>query len=155
MQAEGSGCELALELLEGAEVFVDCCGEFTFGATLAVGGHVLPEDGVVGVATEVERKVLLVQVDGGEVAGFARCFELLKGGVCATDVVCVVLVVMQFHDCAGDVWLECCVVVGELGERVDGHCVSFVRYLWQCYDCRSPFRGYRALVPFCYGNGGT
>ena len=55
----GSSCgEVILELLEGTEVAVDGLGQLTGRLAATVRGQVLPEDGVVGVATKVEGEVL-------------------------------------------------------------------------------------------------
>jgi hypothetical protein len=67
LQAVGGGGELCLELVERAELVVDGCGEFAGGLVAAVGGEVLPPDGVVDVTAEVERQVLLVEEDRGVV----------------------------------------------------------------------------------------
>src|SRR5690606_34200685 len=107
--------------VEGAEVLVDRGADLAGGLAAALGGEVGPERGVVDVAAEVEREVLLVQVDRGEVAGLAGLGELLQGGVRAGDVGLVVLGVVQLHDPPGDVRLERTVVVGQLGQGVDGH----------------------------------
>ena len=115
------GGELGLELLEGAEGVLDGLGELALGLAAAIGGEVLPEDGVVGVAAQVEGEVLLPQVDGGQVAGLTGGGQGLQGGVGAGDVGGVVLVVVELHDLAGDVGLQGGVVVGELGKGVHGH----------------------------------
>ena len=121
LQAQGRGRELRLELLEGAEELVDGGGELALGARSALAGHVRPEDRVVHVAAEVEGQVLLEEVDGGEIAGLAGGLELLEGGVGARHVVRVVLVVVQLHDGARDVGLQGGVVVGQVGQGVNGH----------------------------------
>ena len=73
------------------------------------------------MAAQVEGQVLLPQVDGGEVAGLAGGGQLFEGGVRAGHVVRVVLVVVQLHDAPGDVGLQRGVVVGQVGQGVDGH----------------------------------
>jgi hypothetical protein len=113
---------VVLELVEGAEVAVDGLGEFAGGLAAAVGGEVLPEDGVVGVAAEVEREVLRQGTDlVGVGAVFAGLLQGVEGGVGAGDVGGVVLVVVQLHDLGGDVRLEGVVVVGEVGKLVHSH----------------------------------
>ena len=58
LKASSSSGEVILELLEGAEVAVDSLGQLTGRLAATVRGKVLPEDGVVGVTTKVEGKVL-------------------------------------------------------------------------------------------------
>lgn len=74
------------------------------------------------MATEVEGEVAgekerLV----GDRAVLTGLGHLLEGGVGGLHVGRVVLVVVQFHDLAGDVRLESCVVVGEFRQRVFRH----------------------------------
>ena len=116
----GGGGELSLEGLKGAEELVDGGTELALGARGALAGHVGPEDGVVGVTAQVEGQVLLPQVDRGEVADLTGGGKLLQRGVRAGHVVRVVLVVVQLHDAPGDVGLESGVVVGQVGQGVDG-----------------------------------
>ena len=59
--------EVLTELVEGAEELVDCRCQLAGGLVAALGGQVVPEDGVVGVATQVERQVL------GELGDVAVC----------------------------------------------------------------------------------
>ena len=54
LQAQGSGGELSLEGLKGAEELVDGGTELALGARGALAGHVGPEDGVVGEASKQE-----------------------------------------------------------------------------------------------------
>ena len=112
------------------EELVYCCCQLAGGLVATLGGQVVPEDGVVGVATQVERQVL------GELGDVAVCtvlaclFELLESCVSACNVCCVVLVVVQLHDLCGDVGLERRVVVGELGEGVlSAMMMPFIRML--------------------------
>ena len=112
------------------------------GLVAAVGGEVLPEHRVVDVATEVEREVLLVQVHGGEVVGVAGLGELLERGVGAGHVRRVVLVVVQLHDPARDVRLECRVVVGQIREASSQPCVS-TPLLRRCWGPRVAARSVR------------
>ena len=100
---------------------VDRRAELTVGLVAALGGEVLPEDRVVDVTTEIERQVLLEQVDRRVVTRLARFFELLDRGVQAGNVVGMVLVMMQFHDLPGDVGIESPVVVGQFWKCVFGH----------------------------------
>ncbi len=112
---------MLLEGLEGAEVVADGLGEVTRGLAAALGGEVRPESGVVDVPTEVEREVLLVEVDRGQVAALAGVRELLERGVGAGHVGLVVLGVVELHDATRDVRLERTVVVAELRKGVDSH----------------------------------
>jgi len=73
------------------------------------------------VAAEVEGEVLLEHVDGVECALLAGLGEARQCRVSAGDVRGVVLAVVQFHDLAGDVGLECSVVVRQVRECVVGH----------------------------------
>lgn len=86
--------------------------------TLAVGSKVLPEEGVVQVATAVE-------VEKGRLGGGSLVVVLglglgdgLDGGVVAIDVCLVVLRVVKLHDLAGDMRLESAVVVWKLSVAV-------------------------------------
>ncbi len=78
------------------------------------------------MATKVERKVL---GQGSHLsANGALLASLLKGLECsvsASNVVSVVLGVVQLHDLSGDVGLQRIVCVIEFGKSVDGHGVSF------------------------------
>ena len=118
LDAQCNAGEVLAELVEGAEELVDCCCQLASGLVATLGGQVVPEDGVVGVATQVECQVL------GELGDVAVCtvlaclFKLLESCVSACNVCCVVLIVVQLHDLCGDVGLERRVVVGELGEGV-------------------------------------
>src|SRR6478609_657411 len=114
----GVGVEVGLELLEAAEVLGDGSSDLAVRLATAVGAHVLPEDGVVRVSTEVEGQVLLHTVEGGVVARLAQLLQLGHGRVGAVDVGLVVLAVVQLHDPRADVRLEGGVVVVELGKRV-------------------------------------
>src|SRR5665648_1050575 len=91
------------------------------GGDRPVGGEVHPEHRVVDVPREVERQVLLVQVDRLECALVPGLSQALEGRVGSGDVGPMVLVVVQLHDPAGDVRLECVVVVGKVGEGVLSH----------------------------------
>src|SRR5699024_12198664 len=98
--------EVRLEGVDRAEELRHRSGELAVRLTTAVGGEVVPEDGVVDVSAEVERKVLLVQVHRGQVTALPCRLELLQGSVCTSDIRLVVLVVVKLHDLAGDVRLE-------------------------------------------------
>src|SRR5699024_11109752 len=62
--------EVGAEVVEGTEEFVDCGSKFTGWFVATFWGEVVPEDGVVGVATKVECQVLGQLVDVAEIAGF-------------------------------------------------------------------------------------
>ena len=79
---------------------------------------------MVDVSTEVEGQVLLELVDGSEVALLAGLGQLLQGGVGTLHVGVVVLVVVELHDLARDVGLQCAVVVVEIGKGVNSHSSS-------------------------------
>lgn len=80
-------------------------------AALAVGGEVLPEEGVVDVATAVEVQQRSLSGGGLGVAPGLGVTEGLDGSVEAVDVCLVVLGVVKLHDLAGDGGLERTVVV--------------------------------------------
>lgn len=80
-------------------------------AALAVGGEVLPEEGVVDVATAVEVQQRSLSGGGLGVAIGLGVTEGLDGSVEAVDVCLVVLGVVKLHDLAGDGGLERTVVV--------------------------------------------
>ena len=112
LQAKCCSREVSLELVEGTEVAVDSFCQVTGWLAATVWRKVLPEYGVVGVATQVERQVL------GQCANLiwvcvtvALCFQSLKSSVCASYVGSVVLGVVQLHDLSGDVWLQCVISV--------------------------------------------
>ena len=54
LQAQSSGVEVLLELVKRTEVAGDSLSQRAGRLATAVGGQVLPEDGVVGVSAEVE-----------------------------------------------------------------------------------------------------
>src|SRR5699024_11838303 len=80
LQTQCCGGELVLELLEGAEVAVDGLSQLAGRLAATVRGEVLPEDGVVGVATKVERKVLGQRADLIREIGRASCRERAERG---------------------------------------------------------------------------
>src|SRR5699024_2534757 len=67
----GRGGEVLTELVEGTELVIDGCGEFTDRLVSTVRGHVVPEDRVVDVSAEVEREIAGQLRHVREVAGFA------------------------------------------------------------------------------------
>ena len=75
-----------LEGVERPERLVQRGRQLAVGLAAAVRGEVLPEDGVVDVATEVEGERLLQADDGAEVALLAGRGELLEGVVERVDV---------------------------------------------------------------------
>jgi hypothetical protein len=73
------------------------------------------------VTAKVEGEILLQSVDVAKrlpVPGFGK---LLERGVDSLDISRMVLVVMQFHDLAGDVGFQGAVVVRKIGQFVGGH----------------------------------
>lgn len=118
---------MVAERVEAAELVVDRGCELTGRLVATVGREVVPEDGVVGVAAQVEGEVLLVQVDhGGQGVRLAELGQLVEGRVGTGHVRGVMLVVVQFHDLAGNVRLESCVVVREFRQRVNRHEGPFI-----------------------------
>jgi hypothetical protein len=73
------------------------------------------------MAGEIERQVLLQQVHRAQLVGLPRLGELLERGIGAGDVGQMVLVVVQFHDLAGDMRFQRTVVVRQIGKDVVGH----------------------------------
>ena len=124
LDAERRGLELGPVGVERTEVVVDGGLEVSGGLVAALGGQVLPEDRVVDVTTEVEREVLLQQVDRVVGLTCASLVELLQGRVQAVDVVLVVLGVVQLHDLARDVRVQSAIVVGKFRKGVIGHVSS-------------------------------
>src|SRR5699024_12336128 len=98
--------EVRLEGVDRAEELRHRSGELTVRLTTAVRGEGVPEDGVVDVPAEVERKVLLVQVHRGQVTALPCRLELLQCSVRTGDVRLVVLVVVKLHALAGNVRFE-------------------------------------------------
>ena len=80
-------------------------------AALAMRGKVLPEQGVVDVTAAVEVQHGGLGGGGDAVVLGLGLADSLLSGVEAVDISLVVLRVMQLHDLAGDVRLECAVVV--------------------------------------------
>ena len=124
LQAERGGLELRAERVERTEVLVDRGSQLTGGLVAALGGEVLPEDRVVDVTTEMEREVLLQQVDVAEGLLVAGLLELLESLVDAGDVGRVVLGVVKLHDLARNVRIQCAVVVRQIRKCVDSHASS-------------------------------
>ena len=93
------------------------------------GRQVRPEHRVVDVPAEVEREALLQAVDRPERVLVPGLGQLVERGVGAGDVGRVVLAVVQLHDLARDVGLECPVVVGQVRQRVLSPCV-LLRPVW-------------------------
>ena len=112
--ATGGGCEFRFERLEGAEVRLDMVGELAPGFAATVGMHVLPEDGVVDVARQMEREGSFDALDVAEVLAVPHPFEGVSGGVRAVDIALMVFVVVEFHDPRIDVRFECVVVIREV-----------------------------------------
>mmetsp|Transcript_22573 Transcript_22573/g.64946 ORF Transcript_22573/g.64946 Transcript_22573/m.64946 type:complete len:214 (+) Transcript_22573:291-932(+) len=84
----------------------------------ALGGQVLPEQGVVQMAAAVEFHRSLQSDDGRNVTGRYGGIELLKGGVEVGHVRVVVLGVVQSHGLGTNDGFEGIVVVGKVGKRV-------------------------------------
>src|SRR5699024_10599481 len=123
LQTQCCGGELVLELLEGAEVAVDGLSQLAGRLAATVRGEVLPEDGVVGVATKVERKVLGQRADLIRVGALLACLlHSLESSVGTLHIGVVVLGVVQLHNFGRDVRLQCVVCVWELRQRVLSHC---------------------------------
>ena len=118
----GRSCgELSLECVERSEEFLDGFSQLAFRLAAAVRRHVLPENRVVGVATEVERQILLQLVDRGEVALLLRFGKLFEGGVSAGHICVVMLVVVQLHNLAGNVRFQRGVVVRKIRQCISRH----------------------------------
>ncbi len=86
--------------------------------------EVCPENGMVDVATEVEREVFLQFVDGAKVARLACFCHGREGTIRSVHVGLVVLRVVQFHDARRNVGFERAVVVGKFGEAIGNHDIS-------------------------------
>lgn len=101
--------ELLDERVQAAVGLVDGLGQLArWGLTTAsaLGGQVLPEEGVVQVTTTVE-------VDGGlqsdlssDITLDLSLLELLDGGIVVVHIGLVVRIVVQFHDLSGNGWLQ-------------------------------------------------
>lgn len=105
LDAGQSGVHLLLELLEATVGGVDSLGQSTrwgLTTTSALGSQVLPEEGVVQVATTVEVDERLQGDLGGDVTLVLSLLELFNSGVVAGDIGVVVVLVVQFHDLAVD-----------------------------------------------------
>ncbi len=92
--------ELRAEFVERSEGVVDGRGELASRLVTTVGRQVLPPDGVVDVASQIECQVLLVQQYRGVVSLGAGLFEFFQGVVRALDVGGVVLIVVNLVDLA-------------------------------------------------------
>src|SRR5699024_9793015 len=97
------GGEVLTELVEGAELVVDGCGEFTDRLVSTGRGHVVPEDRVVDVSAEVEGEIAGQLRHICEVAALTGFGQLFGRSVRTLDVGGVVLVVVQLHDASRDV----------------------------------------------------
>ena len=113
--------ELGLELVEGAEVLVDCRAQRAIGLVAPVRALVLPEDRVEHVTRDVEGQGLLQADDRTEVVLVPGGFQLFQRLVGAGHVRRVVLVVMELHDLRRHMGLERGVVVGQIGKGVLSH----------------------------------
>lgn len=119
LDASQSGVHLLLELLEATVGGVDSLGQSTgWGLTTAsaLGSQVLPEEGVVQVATTVEVDEGLQGNLGGNVTLVLSLLELLNSGVVAGDIGVVVVLVVQLHDLAVDGGLQGAIVVWFSGQ---------------------------------------
>lgn len=108
------GVELVLELIEATVGGVDGLGEGAGGGLTtagALGGQVLPEEGVVQVTTAVEVDRRLQSNLGRDVTLSLSFLELLNGVVVVGDVGVVVVLVVDLHDLAGDGGLKSAIVV--------------------------------------------
>ncbi len=108
------GVELVLELIETTVGGVDGLGEGAGGGLTtagALGGQVLPEEGVVQVTTAVEVDRRLQSNLGRDVTLGLSLLELLNGVVVVGDIGVVVVLVVDLHDLAGDGGLKSAIVV--------------------------------------------
>ena len=121
LDPERAGGEVLAERVERAEELVHRDAEVTVRLVAAVRGEVLPEDRVVHVTGQVEREVLAQLVHGAEGVLHPGFRELLQRGVGTGHVGLVVLGVVEFHDLAGDVRLECAVVIAKIRQGVVSH----------------------------------
>src|SRR5690606_8813971 len=103
-------------LCKRTELVGDRCSELPLRLTATLGREVVPENGVVRVAPEVEREILFEPVDVREVLAFTGGSELLERVICAGYIRLMMLAVVQLHDLATDVRLECCIIVGQFGK---------------------------------------
>ena len=76
--------------------------------------QVLPEEGVVDVATTVEVDQWLQSNLGLDITLLCGLLELLGGSVEAGDIGVVVLGMVKLHDLAGNGWLESAIVIYKL-----------------------------------------
>lgn len=109
-----SSVHLVLELIEAAVGGVNGLGQGARrGLTTAgvLGSQVLPEEGVVQVATTVEVDSGLEGNLGRDVTLGLGLLELLNGVVVVGDIGVMVVLVVQLHDLAGDGRLESTIVV--------------------------------------------
>jgi hypothetical protein len=131
---------LGAELVERPERVIDGGAEVAGRLVATVRRQVLPPDGVVDVATQMEGQVLLVQEDRAVVV-FGPCLLQLGDGIVhAFDVSGVVLAVVDLVDLTGDMRFQRCVVPVQIGQRVFGHVVPFV-------DDRIVLRSFATVPP--------
>jgi hypothetical protein len=116
-----NGVDLFLEGFEAPELVGDRGGELAPRPLPRLGRQILPEHRMENVAREIEREGFLQRPDVLEAALLTRLGEAIERGIRSLHVAGMMLVVMELHDPAGDVGLECTVVVSELGKRVRGH----------------------------------
>jgi len=109
-----SSVHLALERVEATVGGVDSLGQRAGGSSTTagvLGSQVLPEEGVVKVATAVEVDGRLQSNLGGDVVLVLGLLELLNCIVVVGDIGVVVVLVVQLHDLAGDRGLQSTIVV--------------------------------------------
>lgn len=119
LDASQSGVHLLLELLEATVGGADSLRQSTrwgLTTTSALGSQVLPEEGVVQVATTVEVNCGLQSNLGGDITLVLSLLELLNSGVVAGDIGVVVVLVVQLHDLAVDGGLQGAIVVWFSGQ---------------------------------------
>ena len=122
LNASKGSVELVLELIKAAVGAINGLGERARGrltTTGALGGQVLPEEGVVEVTTTVEVDRRLQSDLCGDVILSLSFLELLKGVVVIGDIGVVVVLVMNLHDLAGDGGLKGAIVDFWCGGSVD------------------------------------
>ena len=109
-----SGVHLVLELIQATVGVVDSSSKSTgrrLTTTSALGSQVLPEEGVVQVATAVEVDSRLEGNLGSNIILGLSLLNLLNGSIVVVDVGLVVSLVVDLHDLAGDRGLKGAIVI--------------------------------------------
>mmetsp|Transcript_359 Transcript_359/g.660 ORF Transcript_359/g.660 Transcript_359/m.660 type:complete len:226 (+) Transcript_359:1743-2420(+) len=116
LNGNGLGAHLRNHVVQASESSLNGSLERASGWELALGGEILPKQGVVDVSAPVELESALQGNGLRNVARNHGGVDLFQGSAEVGDVCLVVLRVVQFHGLRRDGWFQRVVVVGEIGE---------------------------------------